>query len=54
MDDELLVFFARSTALLDADFDGEQPDEMPDLDAKKVNDGCAKHPTRYLAEDKRL
>jgi hypothetical protein len=53
MDDELLVHFAR-LELLDCDFDGEQPDEVPDLDAKKVTDGCAKHPTRYLAEDKRL
>jgi len=53
MDDELLVHFAR-LELLDCDFDADAPVEIPDLDAKKVNDGCAKHPTRYLAEDKRL
>ena len=53
MDDELLVHFARLIPLLDGDFDTDAPVEIADAEAKAVNDGNAKHPIRYLAEDKR-
>ena len=50
---DLLIYFTK-LQLLDPDFDGEQPDEISDLEAKHIgSDGGVKLPLQTLAEDKR-
>jgi len=52
--DDLLIYFTK-LQLLDPDFDGEQPDEISDLEAKHIgSDDGVKLPLQTLAEDKRI